>query len=369
MLERLKAGLNRQLLTRIDRSWIDYVVSNTMTEFNRSWNGLLWTYELKAQVLRVDDDASGVKTFTLLPNQHWKHMRAGQHIEVTMEQQGQQHRRHYSLASAQNGAVSITVKRVEGGVVSNWLHDHLKPGMPLTIGHARGQFTLDSPAPVLFICAGSGITPCHALMTDLLQGQRPIDAVFHAQFARKDEVIFERSLRAWQEQGSAVTIGLSRPGTGDVESGRFTPRLNEANFAQMFPDFMSRDIYLCGPQGFMEEVTAILKRQGYDMGRLHTERFTAHRGTGARANFSPTDAEIYFQHLDTRITLSEADRGLSLLQIAENHGLHLETGCRQGMCGTCKLTLKEGQVTGNTLGTAVYLCTAFPASCEVVLDA
>ena len=58
-----------------------------------------------------------------------------------------------------------------------------------------------------------------------------------------------------------------------------------------------------------------------------------------------------------------------VMQIAERHQVHIETGCRQGMCGTCKLTLRQGEVSGNTLGNAVYLCTAFPASNKLVLDA
>jgi ferredoxin len=114
----------------------------------------------------------------------------------------------------------------------------------------------------------------------------------------------------------------------------------------------------------------VLQDKGFDMDKLHSERFTAHDVHALTpSDFKTAQAEIYFQHLDKRIALSEADEGLTLMQIAERHQVHLESGCRQGMCGTCKLTLREGEVSGNKLGNAVYLCTSYPASNIVVLDA
>ena len=71
--------------------------------------------------------------------------------------------------------------------------------------------------------------------------------------------------------------------------------------------------------------------------------------------------------MNARITLTAADQGKTLLQVALDHGVELEHGCGKGACGTCKLVVHDGQACGNVLGKTVYLCTAYPASRELVL--
>jgi ferredoxin-NADP reductase len=375
MLERALAPLNRWALDHLDHRWVDYLVSNTMTDFNRWWNGFLWTYELKAQVLRVLDEAPGVKTFILRPNQHWRGMKAGQFVEVMAEVNGQTHQRYYSATALPGGRVSITVKATPQGLVSGWLHAHLKPGMQIRLGRPQGHFRLDeattSGDKVLLLCAGSGITPGHAIVEDVLKrpaSQRP-DLQVIAQFRTPDDVIFKRALQqTWPQAGVKVHVALSADGS--VSGQGIGERLNRQMLQLHCPDIGAREVFLCGPAGFMTAMLAELRALGVDMARVHTERFTtAPAFTPAHADFSVAGAEVYFQHLDQTITLTPQDQGKTLLELADQHGLQLESGCCQGMCGTCRLTLHEGQVSGNALGKVVYLCTAYPASQRVVLDA
>ena len=76
---------------------------------------------------------------------------------------------------------------------------------------------------------------------------------------------------------------------------------------------------------------------------------------------------VYFKHYNKQIQLTELDKNKSLLQLGIENGLNLEKGCKKGICGTCKLILHEGEVKGNKLGKAVYICSAFPDSDLVVL--
>ena len=370
MLDSVLARLNQWALKKVGRGWMDYVASNTMTEFNRRWNDFIWTYELKAIVVDITDEAPGVKTLNLMPNQHWQHMLPGQHIALSAELDGQTVSRYYSLSPMDGDCFTITVKRVAGGKLSAWVHEHLKPGMTVSIGHPQGQFSYRQQSKVLFICAGSGITPCYSMIKSLLgQHVRP-DMAMYAQFSTADDLIFKDTLKQWRTEGLTLTKALSRPTAKDMASGHFTPVLDADNIDALLPDFRERDIYLCGPQGFMDKVIGILRDKGFDLDRLDTERFVAHDIHALTpSDFKTAQAEIYFQHLDQRIQLSEADQGLTIMEIAERHHVHIETGCRQGMCGTCKLTRRQGEVSGNTLGNAVYLCTAFPASNKLVLDA
>src|SRR5690606_2210334 len=111
------------------------------------------------------------------------------------------------------GRVSITVKATPNGLVSNWVNSHLRAGMQIRLGRPQGHFCLDgtqatagagkaASAKLLFLCAGSGITPCHAIVEDLLRrpkGERP-DVQVLAQFRREEDVIFKQALRErWPE--------------------------------------------------------------------------------------------------------------------------------------------------------------------------
>ena len=354
--------VNRWALKRLGRQWVDYLASNTMTEFNRRHNDFIWTYELKALIVGVKHEADGVKTFTLLPNQHWKHMKAGQHIEVSAVVDGQRVSRYYSLSPMQRGRFTITVKRVDGGVLSNWLHEHAKAGMALTIHHPEGQFVYRQQRKLLFICAGSGITPCYSMIRECQDLATPPDMALYAQFSHTTDTIFADALTQWKSQFD-VRVAYSQ------EAHQPGKLLHAASLREQYPDLDERDVYLCGPQGFMDHVISRLTREGFDLSRLHCERFVMQDFSEAPlADFDPVGAEVYFQHIDTHVCLTADDKGKTLMEIAESRDLHLEVGCRQGMCGTCKLTMKSGHVSGNVLGQAVYLCSAYPASRKLVLD-
>jgi ferredoxin-NADP reductase len=374
MLERALAAPNRWALEKIGRDWVDYLVSNTMTEFNRKLNGFVWTYELKAQIVRVIDEAPGVKTYVMRPNQHWRGFKAGQHVEVSLNIDGETVPRHYSISSLPNGRFSFTVKRVEGGKASGWMHQHLRAGVVLKIGHPQGRFCreVSSAGKALFLVAGSGITPCHSMVNDLLR-QAPSHAQslqVMAQFKSSGEVIFAQALQRWVQAGVKVHTAFSQSSAGTGSGTSTSARIDATVLAAQCPDITSRDVYLCGPDGFMQAMMAHLQTLGVDAKRIHTERFSfASEAHAPEAHFQAEGAEVYFQHLDTRITLTASDQGKTLLQIAQNHGVNVESGCCQGMCGTCRLVAHEGQVSGNALGKVVYLCTAYPASRSLVLDA
>lgn len=372
MLERVLARANRWALDNVQHQWVDYVVSNTMTDLNRKLNGFLWTYELKAHVEKVVDEAPGVKTFVLRPNQHWRGFKAGQHIEVILPIEGETVRRHYSASPLPRGRFSITVKQLKQGRVSPWMHQHLRAGMNLRIGHPQGRFCHEGQAKLLFLSAGSGITPCHSMVTTLLAqdaARRPGIQVM-AQFRQDSDVIFREALQAWRDAGVKVTTALSGLAPTQACPPGGTSRLDAEQIHALCPDLLERDIYLCGPTGFMAQMMDHLRALNVDLTRVHTERFvTAQEAPSAPGEFEAEGAEVFFQHLGARITLTAEDQGKTLLQVGRDHGLDLESGCCQGMCGTCKLNLHEGEVSGNVLGKAVYLCTAYPASRSLVLDA
>ncbi|MBU0915657.1 MAG: 2Fe-2S iron-sulfur cluster binding domain-containing protein [Gammaproteobacteria bacterium] len=377
MLERALNSVASWGLDRVGQGSVDYVVSNTMTEFNRRCLPFVWTYDLKALVEQVIDEAADVKTFVLRPNQHWPGMKPGQHIEVLLKLGDQVHHRCYSPSVRPNGRLAITVKRKEGGVVSPWLHSAVRPGQVLTLGKPRGHFTLGDPqlpGKVLMLAAGSGITPIASMVAQCLSmpaDQRP-DLNVMAQFRLPGDVIFRADMLEWSATGVPVTVALSQPSVAPVADGLQTAdRLDEALILRRCPDVAERHVYLCGPDGFMQKMLQALKALGVPARHIHTERFEMATALPLQGDqvVDLDGAEVVFEHINAAITLKASDQGKTLLQLANEHGLHLEQGCGKGACGTCKLTVHEGQAHGNVLGSSVYLCTSFPGSRNLVLGA
>ena len=372
MLERTLNAANRWVLNHVDREWVDYVVSNTMTDFNRRANGFLWTYDHQWLLEHIRDEAPGVKTLVFLPNQHWQGFTPGQHVPVHVEINGQQHQRSYSLGSQPQGRVSITVKRQAEGLVSSWLHDGLKVGQRLRVEPPRGRFVYQGQSKLLFLCAGSGVTPCHAMLAPWMaqpDGDRP-DIRVLLQFHSQQDIIFADDWQVWRKRGLPVVTGLSQ--WPKVPTDGMTGRLDLHELQQHCADVAQRDIYLCGPESFMQQMIEHLQAMGADPRRIHTERFTSApevNPTAAQPMADIDGAEVVFSHVNARMVLTQADQGKTLLQLAHERGISLESGCAQGACGTCKLSLHEGAVAGNVLGNAVYLCTAYPASRSLVLGA
>lgn len=368
MLDAALARANTWMLEHIDPKWIDYVASNTMTDLNRRLNGFIWTYELQAQVVAVRDEAPGVKTFVMRPNQLWQGFEPGQHVELVLpikDVQGLPVKRFYSVSPQPQGRFSITVKQTRQGRASRWLHERLQVGQRLPISQAQGRFCRRTDqARLLYLCAGSGITPCHSMVSAALAGpaaQRP-DMQVIAQFREADDLIFKDDLAAWKQAGVKVDTLFS---SGSPQ-GLPASRLDAEHLRRLCPDLAGREVYLCGPEGFMHGMIQALQSLGVDPLRIHTERFTVSHLTPS-TGFSVAGTEVRFKHIDACFTMTAADEGKTLLQAALDHGVNLERGCTQGMCGTCKLSVHEGEISGNVLGRTVYMCTSYPASRQIVL--
>ena len=130
----------------------------------------LWTqHVLKARVVGVQDETNDTRTLTLRPGRGWRSHRAGQFVRVGVPIDGKRHTRTYSISSAPasaDGCITVTVKTVDGGRVSQHLARHVKVGEYLPLGEPQGEFVLPESMPVhpLFITGGSGITPVMSIL-------------------------------------------------------------------------------------------------------------------------------------------------------------------------------------------------------------
>jgi len=292
--------------------------------------------EIRARVVEVIAETPDTRTFVLRPNRHWKGHRAGQHTTVEVEIDGVRHRRCYSISSAPSDPrLAITVKRVAGGRVSPWLHEHVRPGHVLRLGPAAGDFGVGdgaTAAPLLLIGGGSGVTPLMSILRDLAarDAVRNVVLVLHAR--SRGEVIFGRELEALASRhaGLSLIVRLDDDPGGD---GGF----DEQRLARLVPDFASRTTLLCGPAGLMDRVERMWARAGATA-RLQREQF------GAPPLTVPPPGAPVAVRLTTSARTVTADGTGTLLEQLERAGERPAYGCRMGICQTCKCRKRSGVI-------------------------
>ena len=219
-----------------------------------------------------------------------------------------------------------------GGKVSPFLFGRVRPGAIVRLGGVEGTFVLPDPLPrrLLFISAGSGITPIMSMLRSLAR-KGCLEDVVHVHCARTAEgVIFGRELRELDTPHAGYRLHERRTG----EQGRVTPK----QLDELCPDWRERETFLCGPAGLLEAMSERWSRDG-DPARLHVEHFQpdervgdGERGQGGTIRFCSSDIE------------ASSDGEQPILLAGENAGATLPFGCRMGICHTCVGRLRSGQV-------------------------
>jgi stearoyl-CoA 9-desaturase NADPH oxidoreductase len=331
---RLRAAGKATLITVARRFTLDRQIEFWLREIDSSWS----LRGLRARVVDVKDETHDVKTFVLAPNRSWPGHRAGQFVTVEVEVDGVRMTRCYSLSSAPGDRrCAITVKRVDEGRVSAWLHDHLQRGHGLAIGQPAGDFVLPNPIPgkLLLLSGGSGVTPVMSILRDLADQKAIRDVVFvHAARSARD-VIFASELEqlAARHPGLRLAIVLE----DDAAHGG---RIDAAKLLALVPDFAQRETWLCGPPGMMDALAPIWTRAGIAE-RLRMERFVPPPLPAPVAGAAPAQVAFTLLRSGRRI---ESDGSGTLLDQLERAGERPAYGCRLGICNTCRCRKRAGIV-------------------------
>jgi stearoyl-CoA 9-desaturase NADPH oxidoreductase len=295
----------------------------------------LWsTQELRGRIERIVRETPDAVTVLIRPGYEWEEHRPGQYLRIGVVVDGVHHWRAYSLTTdpgRPDGLIGITPKLVDAGKVSPFLVHQARPGDIVRLGGVEGTFVLPDPPPrqVLFISAGSGITPIMSMLRSL-DREDALHDVVHVHSARTpDGVIFGEQLRE---------IDSRRPGYRPhlritSEAGRVAP----AHLDELCPDWRERRTFASGPGEMLDALVQHWKQEG-DPELLEMERFqpviggSAVAGEGGRVKFLSTGVE------------TECDGGTPILVAGEEAGAELPYGCRMGICHTCIGRLCEGEV-------------------------
>jgi ferredoxin-NADP reductase/ferredoxin len=278
--------------------------------------------------------------------------------------------------------IEITVKRVPGGVVSNFLNDNLKLGDQVRVRGPAGKFScFNYPSrKILGIAGGSGITPIMSMARWIVDTAADIDFTMVYSARTPKDLIFRRELEylATRHPGFRVLVTVSGGGSGLEPWLSLTGRVDERMLRLAAPDLDERHVFMCGPPPFMDTVKDVLKSMGFPLEHLHTESFGAGRvaaGTPVapkpppppapvaaepvrRASpmpshspaapaprpreAAPSGFQVQFRNSGKTVV---TDGSIALLDLAEQNGIEISYGCRSGSCGACRTRCdKSGKV-------------------------
>lgn len=272
--------------------------------------------------------------------------KAGQFINLGVEVDNKMDFRAYSLSSL-SGAdhLQLTIKRVDGGKVSNFIIDKLLIGDAVQALPPAGEFNcIDHPPKVhqgrrkaLLVSAGCGITPVFAMAKQWLSNKQDVDIEFLHIARSQQETIYFDLLESYNSVYAdfKLKLLLKNRGTTLHPEGR----LNAQWLQKLVPDFKDRTIYLCGPNQFMQDVKGYLSDLGFDMENFYQESFTP--AASETSEVSTESANISVPDFAQTI---ESPKGQVLADVLEGAGLPLIVACRSGICGSCKCKVNRGQV-------------------------
>jgi stearoyl-CoA 9-desaturase NADPH oxidoreductase len=307
----------------------------------------LWsTQELRGRIERIEHETADSVTVVIKPGWEWPGHKPGQYLRVGMPVDGVHHWRAYSITSdpgRRDGCISITPKLVDTGKVSPYLVRTARPGVIVRLGGVEGAFVLPDPLPakLLFISAGSGITPIMSMLRSIDSGEGFTDAV-HLHSARSaDEVIFAEQLRDIDERNQGFQLHQQLTG----ESGRISP----ADLDRLCPDWRERETFLSGPADMLAAMSKQWSHELGDCEQLHVEHFQPY--LGSEAGEQGDGGTIRF--CKSNLT-AESDGSNPILLAGEDAGAMLPFGCRMGICHTCVGRLRSGKIrdlrTGDVYG-------------------
>lgn len=283
--------------------------------------------DLRGRVVDVVPQTADAVTVRIRPGRGWAGHVPGQYTRLGIDVDGVRCWRPYSLTSrcaAPDGLISITVKAIPDGRVSNHVQRDLRPGTLVHLDQPTGEFVLGPHrGPTLFVTAGSGITPVMGMLRNHLDELDDVVLVHSA--PTPDAVIFGTELRRLHAAGRLRLVE------------RHTERdglLSPADLDAVVPDWRTRQTWACGPIGLLDALEEHWTAQR-PAGALHTERFrplVRATGEGGQVTFTRAGAVV------------DADGATTLLDAGEDAGVLMPSGCRMGICFGCVVPLRSGTV-------------------------
>ena len=300
----------------------------------------LWSArELRGRVLEVRRETVDSATLVIKPGWGFSFdYQAGQYIGIGLLVDGRWRWRSYSLTSVpvdrQSGSrgartITITVKAMPEGFLSTHLVGGVEPGTIVRLAAPQGNFVLPDPAPakILFLTAGSGITPVMSMLRTLVRRDQLGDVTHVHSAPTAADVLFAGELAELADAHEDYRL--------TVRATRTEGRVDLTRLDEIVPDWRERQTWACGPEAMLEGADRTWKAAGIPE-RLHLERFAA-----VRTSAHGSGGTVAFARAGKTATV---DGATSLMDAGEAAGIQMPFGCRMGICQSCVVGLLDGHV-------------------------
>jgi ring-1,2-phenylacetyl-CoA epoxidase subunit PaaE len=298
----------------------------------------------------------------------------GQYINLELLINGKKERRSYSICSGPNEPLAVAVKRVDKGIVSNFLNDQSSTDFPIWIAKPEGNFKLDTAATnIVCLAAGSGITPMLSMAKHL--GSNTKMNLFYGSQS-KSTILFEKELTGIQSVD--CTHFLSKEEAAGYEFGRLTKERFTEKIKENLQLLQADAFYICGPSGLVADMQECLSFFGVSKEKIHIELFTAVEGKEVViSNDFAGESQVKVMIDGESASFTMKGEQHSVLELAEKNGLDAPYSCRGGVCCSCRAKVLKGSakmrsnfsLTDEEVKNGYILtCQAFPTSSELIVS-
>ena len=283
--------------------------------------------------------------------------KAGQYITVILDINGKEERRSYSLCTSPyvDAYPGITVKRVKGGLVSNYLNDNMRPGKTIDIMKPMGNFTTTyhskNQRHFVMVAGGSGITPIMGITKSVLVNEPQTKVTLLYCSRSEQDIIFKNQLESLvsKYEGRLTVIhNLSQPG---ADWKGLKGRLDASKVEGLLKGQIGEiaECYLCGPEGLMDSASSALKTLGVKEEAIHRESFfsdltSKEEELKAAGKLSPELTREVEVIVDGESYHFEVPAGKTILDAGLDHDVDMPYSCQSGLCTACRGRLLSGQV-------------------------
>ncbi len=267
--------------------------------------------------------------------------KCGQFITLIFEITGKEYRRAYSINSTPgiDDDISITVKKVPNGIISNYIFNDVKRGDSILIMKPMGNFTLESDKKksrsIVLFGAGSGITPLLSILKSTLYFEPESTVTLLYSNRNEASIIFKEQLDILKER-FADKLFVEHLLTD--KNNRFDPEKLD-QYLTINPFFLhdKASFYMCGPDAYMESIKDSLLRSGFSEDIINYESFTPKKES------VESDFQVVYKSKKSE-NLVNVKAGKSLLDAGLEGGVRMRFACFNGQCGTCKSKCQTGSV-------------------------
>ena len=303
--------------------------------------------EFKDVIIKdITQETEDVKSFILVPNKNkgvndLEPFKAGQYISIKVTIGDVTTTRAYSLSSSPSEALKgyyrITIKRVENGLVSNYMLDEIKVGDELSVSKPAGDFGFLKARDednVIGIAGGSGITPFISLAKSIIEGNEDCKLTVFYSVKTYDDIIFRKEIEEINKKAKNVKFVITL--TREEKEGFLHGHLNKEMIEPYIEEFNT--ILMCGPKAIYKAMNEILLDFNIPRKAVHYENFFS--------DYTPDEVKTYKLRILTKgeAKVIECKSNETLLVSMENAGIEAPSLCRVGECGFCRSILIDGKI-------------------------